>query len=106
MKKVLLTISSICIAATISTAAQADVHISSAFEKQLVNVCHALKSDNRLQLRRAIKRSGVSYKGIAGGLKCNGETAVNFALSNGASQTADLLAKRARWNADGMLAKN
>ena len=105
MKKVILTIATVCIATTISAGANANTHISKTMETNLVKVCNALKSDNRLQLRRAVKQTGATFTNIAEGLKCNGESAMDFALNNGATSTADLLAKRANLTSQSMLAK-
>ena len=63
-------------------------------EHKLVKVCEALQSNNRFELRSAIKSTGLSNKSIAEGLVCNGMDSVTFALSVNATNTASYLAQR------------
>ncbi|GBL05030.1 DUF3718 domain-containing protein [Glaciecola sp. KUL10] len=63
-------------------------------EKRLVAVCTAIKSGNKLSLKRAIKRAHLNERAIIEGLKCNGMDPITFAMSNGAPKNADYLAKR------------
>lgn len=74
------------------------VPMDAALENDLVNICEALKSDSKLNLHRAIKKSRVSYRQVEEGLVCNGESAREFALTHNATTTAGLLDKHARAN--------
>lgn len=85
--------------------AQATAPMPSHVEASLVRVCKALKSNNRLQLIQAVKSSRIKYKTLADGLVCNGKSALDFAMLNGAERTATYLAKRASVDVDAMLAK-
>ncbi len=85
--------------------ANVNASMNASTEASLQNICHALKSDNKLTLNRAIKQSRISYKAVAEGLMCNGKSAMDFALLNNAKNTAGYLAKKANINIDGMLAK-
>lgn len=85
--------------------ASAALMIQDHTEASLVKICDALKSNSKHKLSRAIKKSGYTYKTIASGLVCNGEDAMTFALNNEASNTANLLARKANINADALVAK-
>lgn len=78
---------------------------ASATEANLVRVCKALKSNSRLQLHKAVKRTRVGYREIAKGLVCNGKSAFEFAQLHNAGKTAGLLARKANLTEDGLLAK-
>ena len=79
--------------------------MDAALEKDLVNICEALKSDSKLALHRAVKKSRVSYRQVEEGLVCNGESAREFALTPNAPTTAGLLDKHARNNAGVLTAR-
>ncbi|WP_166424055.1 DUF3718 domain-containing protein [Paraglaciecola sp. 20A4] len=74
-------------------------------EKKLVKVCEALKSDSRIRLHMAIKRSGVKAKYLAKGLVCNGHDPVTFAALNNANKTGTLMASRLNVDYQALLAK-
>jgi len=74
-------------------------------EKQLVAVCHALKNDNKLALNKIIRKAHFDYAQIAKGLRCNGQSAHEFAMSYGAKDTADLIAKRGKLSVGQVIAK-
>ncbi len=97
------------IAALTATQTQAATSITAASvssnEANLVRVCKALKSNSRIQLHKAVKRTHVSYREIAKGLVCNGKSAIDFAEMHNANKTAAILAKRARVADTAMLAK-
>jgi hypothetical protein len=73
--------------------------------EKLVNVCEAIKSDNRIKLKKAVEATNVSYKHLAKGLVCNGMSPVQFALANKADKTAHYLASRSNNDFLPMLAK-
>ncbi|MDM7861928.1 DUF3718 domain-containing protein [Alteromonas sp. ASW11-36] len=91
---ILTTAAAIALAPLSATAGNFDP----ALEKDLVRICAALKSDSRLALHRAVKRSRLSYKQIDEGLMCNGESAQDFARTHNANLTASTLAAKARSN--------
>ena len=68
--------------------------MDSAIEKRLIAVCTAIKSGNKLSLKRAMKRARVTEHMIIEGLKCNGMDPITFAMTHGAPKNADYLAKR------------
>jgi hypothetical protein len=78
----------------------ASASISESTEQNLVKVCKALKSDSSIKLNKAVKNSRISYENLAEGLVCNGQSAVSFALSNGAEKTAGIFSKLANLNVD------
>ena len=57
-------------------------------EDNLIDICEALKSDSKLKLRRAIKKSGFKEHAVMQGLVCNGMDPITFALSENANVTA------------------
>lgn len=63
-------------------------------ESALIKVCQAVQTNNSAKLRVAVKRSGFSYKNLAEGLMCNGQTVMEFAMSHGAIKNANLMATR------------
>jgi hypothetical protein len=65
-----------------------------AIEDKLIAVCKAVKSDSRLALVRAVKRTGLSYRTLNKGLVCNGQDMLTFALTHNASATSQLIARR------------
>jgi len=93
--------------ATSNAQAASNITLASASssEANLVRVCKALKSNSRLQLLKAVKRTRVGYREIAKGLVCNGKSAYEFAQLHNADKTAGLLARKGNLNEDGMLAK-
>ena len=91
--------------ATVSSGAAAAPKLDKSTEAKLVKICYALKSDSKIRLHRTVKQSRLGYKQIAEGLKCNGKSAMEFALFNDASNTANLLARKANIKTDGMSAK-
>ena len=62
-------------------------------ESSLIKVCKAIQTNNAAKLRVAVKRSGYSYRDLAKGLMCNGQTVVEYAMSHGAIENANLMAK-------------
>ena len=80
-------------------------NIDASTERSLVKVCEALKSNKRVKLIRALKDSRIRYKHIVDGLVCNGQDALDFAMSHGAKKTANMVAKRANVDLNSMLAK-
>lgn len=74
-------------------------------EATLVEVCQAIKSDSRVKLHSAIKRSGLSYRAIHKGLKCNGVDIMTFASVSNAMKNSDFLARRMTRSQQELLAK-
>lgn len=65
-----------------------------AMEHQLIAVCQAIKSDNRLALTRAVKQTRLSYRQLNKGLLCNGQDMLSFALTHNSAITSELIARR------------
>jgi hypothetical protein len=103
MKKALL-VSILSVGILLAASAQAN-YIEPATAKNLLKICEALKSNSKLRLHKAIKKSGFSYKTVAKGLVCNGHDPVSFALMNDARKTAKLLASRGNVSYEILLAK-
>lgn len=80
-------------------------YISPELEKSLVRICEAIKSDSRIRLHVAIKDSGIDVRRIMKGLVCNGQDPINFARSNRANKTGQLLAARVNVDYSQKLAK-
>ncbi len=60
---------------------QTSVYIPPSQERQLVSICKAIKSNSKLQLNRALKNARVKLRDVEDGLKCNGKSAIDYALS-------------------------
>lgn len=91
--------------AGVGVSGMANAAIDPATEANLVRICKALKSDSKIRLHQAIKRSRLNYKQVAKGLKCNGQDPFTFAMAHKADTTANLFARRANLDVDGLLAK-
>ena len=102
MKKVIFVSILLSGAILLAGSAQAN-YISLDMEQRLVKICEALKSDSKIKLHKAVKKSGLSYKKVANGLVCNGVDPVTFALSNNSSKTAELMAIRGKVDYDSLL---
>ena len=63
-------------------------------EKNLQDLCVAVKSDSRIQLVKEMKQNHLRASHVVKGLVCNGDDAITFAKLNGANKNADLLIKR------------
>ncbi|GGZ65876.1 DUF3718 domain-containing protein [Paraglaciecola chathamensis] len=74
-------------------------------EKKLVKVCAAIKSDSRVRLHMAIKRSGIKPRELAKGLVCNGHDPVTYAALNNANKTGVLMANKLNVDYQELLAK-
>ncbi|MFQ3190323.1 MAG: hypothetical protein ACI936_001453 [Paraglaciecola sp.] len=74
-------------------------------EANLVKICEAIKSDNKLKLHRAIKNSGIKATEIGKGLVCNGYDPVTFAMINNAQNTAKVMARRGGVDYEALLVK-
>ena len=103
MKKLVL-VSSLIVG--VFSTGMANAAIDAATERKLVKVCEALKSDSRLRVHKAVKQSRLGYRNIAKGLVCDGQDAINYALSHGATKSAHLVAQKANVDIDTLLAKN
>ena len=76
-----------------------------ALEDKLVAVCQAIKDDSRIELHRAVRDSGVSYRRLARGLVCDGMDMYTFALQHGANNTGAVIAKRTNLEEQSLTAK-
>ncbi|MCC2603798.1 DUF3718 domain-containing protein [Planctobacterium marinum] len=94
MKKLILT----AIAATSVMISGASFAGDKLVEYKLENLCKAVKSDNRFDLYKAIKRNNLQADEVVEGLMCNGEDPITFAKLNGAEKTANLLIERSGFN--------
>ncbi|GGW72626.1 DUF3718 domain-containing protein [Alteromonas halophila] len=65
-------------------------------ENDLIAVCKAIKSDNRLAIHRAVAKSRLSYRALHDGLVCNGEDMMTFAATSNAQASNDFLARKVR----------
>tara|TARA_R110001583_G_scaffold173489_1_gene327551 strand:- start:218 stop:532 length:315 start_codon:yes stop_codon:yes gene_type:complete len=74
-------------------------------ENKLVKICHAIKSDSRIKLHVALKKSGIRVKSLAKGLVCNGYDPVTFAALNNANRTGTLMANKFNLDYQELLAK-
>ena len=70
-------------------------NIDKSLESDLVQICEAIKSDSKLKLNRKLKKTNLSYRTISQGLVCNGMSVHDFAQKHQASNTGELLARRA-----------
>lgn len=90
MRKVILTV----IAASTMALSGVSHAVGNDLENRLVDLCKAVKSDDRFQLMKEIKENNLNADEVIEGLVCNGEDAVTFAKLNGAEKTANLLIER------------
>ena len=94
-KLIKLSVIAISAQAFLSTAAPVNAaSMDVAIEKRLIAVCTAIKSGNKLSLKRAMKRARVTEHMIIKDLKCNGMDPITFAMNHGAPKNAAYLAKR------------
>jgi len=75
-------------------------------ENDLIAVCEAIQDNNRLALKRAVKKSRVSYVNLYRGLVCNGEDMLTFARSHNAAETSKFLVRRVRAESTMLTVKN
>jgi hypothetical protein len=80
-------------------------YIDPVTEDHLVKICKAIKSDSKIELRRAIKESGLGIQNITQGLVCNGADPVTFAIVNDAQKNARFLASRSGLSYEELVAK-
>jgi hypothetical protein len=66
--------------------------IDATLEKQLIKICKAIKSNNQFKIKVALKNTHISMHDVRNDLKCNGMSAVDFALANNALISAKHLA--------------
>lgn len=59
----------------------------------LVKVCESIKENNTLKLRYLMKQHGLTMRAIENGLKCNGQSPLEFAMTNDANNVASQIAK-------------
>lgn len=74
-------------------------------EAHLVKICEAIKSDSKLKVHSAIKKSGIKARIISEGLVCNGYDPVTFAIVNNAQTTAKYMARKSGVDYEALLAK-
>jgi hypothetical protein len=58
--------------------------IDATLEKQLIKICKAIVSNNQFKIKVALKNTHISMHDVRNDLKCNGMSAVDFALANNA----------------------
>jgi hypothetical protein len=63
-------------------------------ENKLINICKALKSDDKIKLRHSIKESGLRERVVFRGLVCNGMSPLAYALSENANLTAHYIGNK------------
>lgn len=103
-RRITLTLAATCLGFSIASTASAESYPQH-IEKDLINICEAIQNDDRLDLRRAVKKSGLSYSVLAKGLVCNGEDMMTFAMNNNAIDTHDYLARYLDADARALTAK-
>ncbi|AWL10896.1 hypothetical protein HMF8227_00390 [Saliniradius amylolyticus] len=94
MKNVLMLTAGLALASSafITQASESDNdYISPSLEAKLVKICEAVMSDKRLRLHLSLKANRLSVRDINRGLKCNGESPYNFAMTHEAYTNADFL---------------
>lgn len=77
----------------VQAAAAADTPLG-AMEHKLVAVCEAIKANSRIELYKAVKNTGISYRRLGDGLVCNGQDMYSFALEHKAAKTGAVIANR------------
>ncbi|WP_296052963.1 DUF3718 domain-containing protein [uncultured Alteromonas sp.] len=80
-------------------------NLPEAMEDKLVAVCQAIKDDSRIELHKAVRDSGVSYRRLARGLVCDGMDMYTFAMQHGADNTGAVIAKRTNLEEPSLTAK-
>ncbi|GEM_PF-3689842 len=69
-------------------------------EEALVQVCESIQENNTIKLRYLMKQHGLNIRAIENGLKCNGQSPLEFAISNDADRVADKIASRVSTSID------
>lgn len=80
--------------------------ITENLEKDLVNICQAIKDNHKIRIRKAIKHSGFTKRHVSEGLVCNGMEPLEFALFNNAIKSAEYIAGKSHLNAAVLAYKN
>lgn len=102
IKSVLLSSAVVCLFTAASVMAES---YPASMEDDLVAVCKAVKSNNQVALRRAVKHSRVSLRELNDGLVCNGKDMLSFAQHYQADGTAAYIVNRTLPAQDAMTAK-
>lgn len=89
----------------ISSAASASNYIELTGNKDFNKICEAIQSNDKKKLFWAIKDSSLDYRSVVKSLSCNGQSALTFAMTNGANDIAKVMAKRTNIDLKEMLAK-
>ena len=63
-------------------------------DEALVSVCESIQNDDTLELNNLMKQHRLNIRAIEKGLKCNGQTPMEFAVSNDAFDVANKIANR------------
>ena len=77
-----------------AASSQAASKIDPIVEDKLVKICEAIRDDNKVALRKAVKASRLSYRKLDKGLVCNGQDMMTFAARHNAIETSQYLARR------------
>nr|WP_035481357.1 DUF3718 domain-containing protein [Gallaecimonas xiamenensis] len=68
---------------------------ASANAEQLVaSICDYVASNDKNRLRSKLSDSGIRLRNIYDGVKCNGQSLLRFAMSSGADDTGEFIAKQ------------
>lgn len=91
-RRITFTLAATCLGLSVANAASAESYPAH-IEDDLIKICEAIQNDDRLDLRLAVKKSGISYRALANGLVCNGDDMMTFAMKNNAKDTHQYLAR-------------
>ena len=96
LKKSVVSLIAAAAVATFTTLPASAVTMSKSMERDLIGICAAIKSDNKLRLNSKLKQARLNYQDISDGLVCNGMSVQDFARAHNATQTGTLIAARSR----------
>ncbi|RDV24334.1 DUF3718 domain-containing protein [Alteromonas aestuariivivens] len=74
-------------------------------ENDLIKICQAIKDNDVLDLKRAVKQSRLKYEALEKGLVCNGQDMMAFAVTHGSDRAGHFLAARLHKDSTTLTAK-
>ncbi|MBE1300792.1 MAG: DUF3718 domain-containing protein [Alteromonadaceae bacterium] len=101
MKKLML-IAAAASVLSLSTTVSAQNYLT---DDELVELCEAVKSNNRFTLVNRMEKYRVNFRVLSKGLVCDGHDVATFAQMHGADKNVKLIVRRTDLKVDGLLSK-
>lgn len=91
MKYVVASLSTVCLALTLSYSAPAESRDVASF---LAGVCENVANDNKGRFRKKLKSASVKLRNVYDGVTCGGLPLVRYAMQNNAQSVGTFIVKR------------